>query len=36
MALVFLLVVFFVVILAIAGVVFQPSKWLEWFYGGKK
>jgi hypothetical protein len=33
MALAFLLLVFFVVILAIAAFVFPPSKWLEWFYG---
>jgi hypothetical protein len=36
MALVFLLIVFLIVIVAIAGFVFPPSKWLEWFHGGKK
>jgi hypothetical protein len=36
MALVFLLVVFFVIILMIAGFVFPPTKWVEWFYGHKK
>jgi len=36
MALAFLLFVFFIVIVAIAGFVFPPSKWLEWFHGDKK
>jgi hypothetical protein len=37
MALVVLLLVFLFVVLLIAGFVFPPSKWLEWFYkGGKK
>jgi len=36
MALIFLLLVFFIVIVAIAGFVFPPSKWMEWLGGGKK
>jgi hypothetical protein len=36
MALAFLLVVFFVVVLLIAGFIFPPSKWLQWFYGDDK
>jgi hypothetical protein len=32
MALVFLLLVFFLVIIALIGFVFPPTKWLAWFY----
>jgi Na+-driven multidrug efflux pump len=33
MALAFLLLVLFVVVLMIAFFVFPPTKWLQWFYG---
>ena len=36
MALAFLLVVLFLVILMIAFFVFPPTKWLEWFYNESK
>ena len=36
MALAFLLLVFLIVVLAIAAFVFPPSKWLEWFHNQKK
>jgi hypothetical protein len=36
MALAFLLFVFFVVVLLIAGFIFPPSKWLEWIHAGEK
>jgi hypothetical protein len=36
MALALLLFVFLIIVLLIAGFVFPPSKWQEWFYGGKK
>lgn len=37
MALAFLLLVFFFVILLIAGFVFAPTKWVEWFFkSGRK
>ncbi|MEO8097803.1 MAG: hypothetical protein ABI811_08890 [Acidobacteriota bacterium] len=36
MALAFLLVVFFFVILMIAFFVFPPTKWLEWFHNQTK
>lgn len=36
MALAFLLFVLLAVVLMIAGFVFPPSKWLEWFYGSQK
>jgi hypothetical protein len=36
MALAVLLLVFFVVVAAIVGFVFPPTKWLEWFYSEDK
>ncbi|MEP7354819.1 MAG: hypothetical protein ABI824_16440 [Acidobacteriota bacterium] len=36
MALAVLLVVLFVVVLAIVGFVFPPTKWLEYFYNEDK
>ena len=37
MALAFLLFVFLIVILLIAGFVFPPTRWVAWFYkAGKK
>jgi hypothetical protein len=36
MALLFLLLMFLVVVLLIAGFVFPPTKWVEWFYKGTK
>jgi hypothetical protein len=36
MALAILLLVFFVVVVMIAGFVFPPTKWLEWFHGASK
>ncbi|MEP6963090.1 MAG: hypothetical protein ABI995_13505 [Acidobacteriota bacterium] len=36
MALAFLLIVFFIVIVMIAFFVFPPTKWLEWFHNQGK
>ena len=37
LALIFLLFVFFIVVMAIVGFIFPPSKWLEWVYkSGRK